>query len=227
MPVVLFKELVESEDFAQFSLIGQYLDDPDEGRFVDHIAVASEEFKLGPGIRKVSVFHFSNQQVLTGSHTISQRVEAHAEIEADIIGTIALTNQQFEAINSFCEELDYRFSDPLNSPATQFKLFPHFIDDGDRIECSCAGFVHRLFQEAEVELCDMDHDDFIETDLPSLTGQIRVAGRDSFRKQFGLAGDGPWPILWPGFLFHGILHRDKTQTENYVATDLSHWEYPL
>ena len=70
---------------------------------------------------------------------------------------------------------------------------------------SCAGYVAEALKRGGVELCDCSNlpladATFLAPAYPILPAIMKYPKK---RSQFGVDADPPWPILLPGYLFHG------------------------
>lgn len=95
-------------------------------------------------------------------------------------------------------------------------VYPHAIplreSDGRyvRVRFSCAGFVYEAYKSARLNLLDLNALPYI--DLPILKQSYprfeTQLDSPEFRASLGLQGDGPWPVMLCGYLFHALNQPD-------------------
>lgn len=138
------------------------------------------------------------------------------------VGSVPLTDDEANTIKMFIErqELEHiaSFSDDPNGSAKQIRevycIHPHaetlLATNGDHIRTrfSCAGFVYESYKAARITLFDInglpkDVDDKTIESLYSV--QLRMLMRYGIElEDLGLEGNGPWPVMLCGYLFHAL-----------------------
>jgi hypothetical protein len=84
---------------------------------------------------------------------------------------------------------------------------------------SCAGFVAEAYERARIRLVREDRLPKVDLDLikaayPDFASWL---DRSEFRESLGLEGDGDWPVLLCGYLFHAVNREaDIIRREPYT-----------
>lgn len=136
-------------------------------------------------------------------------------MRADVVGHLDLTDKEKADVEMWLAREQTRILGDRRRPKLRYTVLPaaRFRTDavnGQTIyrDFSCAGFVATAYSEgANITLVD-------ETNLPTTTA-ARLAEVYTERYvelarklDFGLTGDGPWPVLLPGYLFHALNRSD-------------------
>ncbi len=160
---------------------------------------------------------------------------------ANCHGNVGLDERKLQTIDAFVRQLESEYAaEKARRNATgawdesakdrfkedQYTIRPHVRwPDGDRPyhQLSCAGFVQEAYDEAGITLVDAD-----EANLPTCSlDTLKIAYATSaahledivFRVQKGLDGEGPWPVLLPGYLMHALdRERDEILASPFRAT---------
>ena len=146
-------------------------------------------------------------------------------LRANVLGSACLTDDEVRKIKTFvdCHSSEHLLflqlstSQLIAAAPRMYCVHPHaaplFEDDGRyaRMRFSCAGFVFEAYRKARIQL--LDPNTLPRVDLAVIRagypGQIHLMESGRIRPEdLGLAGDGPWPVLLCGYLFHA-LNRDK------------------
>lgn len=127
----------------------------------------------------------------------------------DVVGTADLSADDVSAIYAFiCEQLNEYQSLQVKKRA-QYYVYPHFVKGDGKTSAnrySCAGFVYECYLNIGITLVDL-------ASVPTVTAeplklafpdQRRNLDRPERREMAGLSGEGPWPVLLPGYLFHSL-----------------------
>ncbi len=139
-------------------------------------------------------------------------------MHAEVIGSVGLTADEQQKIRTFIdrhanEHKAVKTLGLLRSNIGQgYCICPHAIAlteaDGryTRMRFSCAGFVFEAYRFANIHLID-EHRlpavdlSMIQEAYPVLSPFLN---RPVVRDALGLSGDGPWPIMFCGYLFHAL-----------------------
>lgn len=149
---------------------------------------------------------------------------AGAQIKASVVGTASLTDDEVRKLQTFVDRhanehqvfLQFSMGQLLTAAPQMYCIHPHASplreSDGRyvRTRFSCAGFVLEAYKTARIKLLlpgALPVVDFtvIKLAYPSQSRLID-SGRIS-AEALGLEGNGPWPVLLCGYLFHA-LNRD-------------------
>jgi hypothetical protein len=145
----------------------------------------------------------------------------NARIEASVVGTAALSDDEARKIQTFINRhanehqvfLQFSIGQLLKAAPQMYCVNPHAspLREADgryvRTRFSCAGFVLEAYKKARIKLLSsaaLPAVDFavIKLAYPSQSRLIE-SGRIS-AEALGLEGDGPWPVLLCGYLFHAL-----------------------
>jgi len=150
----------------------------------------------------------------------------HAEgragrVRASAVGSAELTDDEVQKIRTFVDRhvsehrafLHLSQRQVLRSAPQMYCIYPHAStlneDDGRyaRTRFSCAGFVLEAYRAARITLLDTDalpavNMAVIKSAYPLAT-RLMESGRVR-HESLGLEGNGPWPILFCGYLFHAL-----------------------
>jgi len=178
--------------------------------FVVHAGLAQEGGEQSR--RKLPVI---DMQPPLGNHEIGP---------VEVVGSAELTDDEQRKIDNFIDrhEAEHRaFAElgrrtVMSRAPEMYRVLPHAEDhleeDGRyaRRRFSCAGFVFEAYSEARIVLLDISHLPELDRDEVEAHygGQLAFAQRfDVPPEALGLEGDGPWPVMMCGYLFHA-LNRD-------------------
>jgi len=189
-------------DIRLYDAIGQ--DSSDVPNFVRHIGLSLEEGSFTVG-------DILSVRIVEMIPPLSDPEDSTAQA-VDVVASIELNAIELRQIKAFVNELisEYQLFDA--DPNGQYHIFPHFVErDGDD-SCrrfSCAGFVVNAYGDAGVLLIDFTQlpDIGLETLVTAYPDQDRGLRIGRYRAKAGLVGDGPWPVLLPGYVFHS-MNRD-------------------
>ncbi len=157
-----------------------------------------------------------------------------SRIRADVVGGAFLNDDEVHKIKAFVdrhegEHMAFQLLSTrqvLIRAPQMYAIHPHAspLTESDgrytRTRFSCAGFVFEAYKKARIVLVDLDslplvNRSTIELGYPQhmrLIESGRINGED-----LGLRGDGPWPILLCGYLFHA-LNRDAETIRRQMYT---------
>jgi hypothetical protein len=186
----------------QFDAVGVYSDRCE--RFVRHAGLACEEAAVAPGAAiEVRMIHMAPP--LTNQSDSSATV-------VDTFGTAELSADEISILRTFVAEAQQEYLDNNAGRRDQYHVLPHFVDATPGVSVrrfSCSGFVYECYRELDIRLVDLERVPRIE--LTKLEfAYPALEGRPKLREEAGLSGDGPWPVLLPGYLFHS-LSRDPPE----------------
>ncbi|MBL8888646.1 MAG: hypothetical protein JNL67_01625 [Planctomycetaceae bacterium] len=133
----------------------------------------------------------------------------------DVVGTANLSADDASIINTFiCEQIE-EYESLKTAPLKQYHVHPHFIKGNGEMSArrySCAGFVFEAYLDVGLTLVDVSSLPGVALDSLKLAypdDLHPVLDNPKLRSRAGLSGDGPWPVLLPGYLFHS-LSRDAS-----------------
>ncbi len=193
-----------------FDVVGQ---DGDESGFIGHTGLAESA-----GLQSAAKIPVLDM----GPPLHGQGCLGH--IRGDVVGSTTLTHDEVQKIRTFVDRhknehlvfLQFNTGQLIKAAPQMYCVHPHtspfYEDDGryTRMRFSCAGFVFEAYKKARIKLLDSNDLPMVDIAVIRLAypGQVRLieSGRTSL-ETLGLEGDGPWPVLLCGYLFHA-LNRD-------------------
>lgn len=217
-----YRVAAENLSLAIFDVVGQ---DGGEHAFIGHTGL----------VRTTGSQNAARIPVLDmGPPLHGQDVPCH--IRANVVGSVTLTDDEVQKIKTFIDRhtnehllfLKISISQLITAVPKIYCILPHakpfYEDDGryTRTRFSCAGFVFEAYKKARIKLLDLNALPLVDMAVISLCypGQIRLMedGRIS-PEDLGLEGDGPWPVLLCGYLFHALNRDgDAIRREPYIPS---------
>lgn len=217
-------------NIALYDVLG--FDSQERATFVGHVALASSMVSSSQGTPAgVRLVHMT-PPLLVGS-PVRDPAKCH--------GHVGLDEPKRRVIEAFVRRLESEYAaeavrrrlagtwdqaakDQFRSD--QYTIRPHVRwPDGDRPyhQLSCAGFVQEAYEEAGIPLVDTDDANLPTCSLDTLKTAYAVVAAHledtEFRVQKGLNGDGPWPILLPGYIMNSLdRDRDEILSSPFHAT---------
>lgn len=192
----------EPVDIRQFDVVGQDAG-PATPLFIRHLALSSDP---RPG--------HSPPESLPLTHMGPPLAAGEADV-VHVCGNVPLTPDQTEQVGLFADTQRSEYEAQQRRGRDQYCVHPHILPvrgaDGTVVthRYSCAGFVIEAYRAAGVELVVTD-----EGRLPGVTVDTLLAAYPDFRsvltnptqraRRAGLVGDGPWPVVLPGYVFHAL-----------------------
>jgi hypothetical protein len=167
-------------------------------------------------------------------HGISGRVRG------DVVGSAALTDDEAQKIKTFVDRhanehalfSQFGMSQLIRAVPQMYCVLPHVspLYEGDgryaRTRFSCAGFVLEAYTRARIKLLNLDG-------LPMVDMAIIAAAYPQTRfieqgiisaEDLGLGGEGPWPVLLCGYLFHALNREvDVIRQEAYSPDEMDRY----
>ncbi len=215
----------DATECTKYSIIGTHVG-KGGGTFVKHVAILKKASALS-NLQTVDVWQVG-PPIVAGPLSSSQRFASQTCV-ASVVGDMKLGVRQCEAVANFLSQVDkqYRLITPL--PFQQYQIIPHSTwvrapetNRKIRRRFSCSGFVAEAYAEAGVVLVDLENlpaakqveIQFAFPDLQRISsGSEKLKQRYGFvsKEDLGLVGDGPWPVLLPGYLFHAC---DRSVSED-------------
>lgn len=142
-------------------------------------------------------------------------------VHASAVGSAELTDDEVQKIRTFVDRhvnehrafLQLSQSQLLRSAHQMYCIYPHAValnEDDDRyvrMKFSCAGFVFEAYRAARITLLHTNAlpavDMAVIKSAYPREAHLMERGRVS-RESLGLEGNGPWPVLLCGYLFHAL-----------------------
>ncbi len=190
--------------------------------FIAHVGLAKSSGPQPP--TKIAVLHMGPP--LHGQDSL-------AHIKANAVGSAAVTDDEVQKIKTFIDRqasehsgfLELNRSDIIKIAPQMYCVHPHASpfceEDGRyvRMRYSCAGFVFEAYKKAGIALLRTDALPMADMDAIKLAYPRHVGLMERERlspEALGLGGDGPWPVLLCGYLFHALNRdADSIRTERY------------
>ncbi len=225
---------------GKYAIIGNYSTDGGVC-FVKHAALLKNSREISKN-DIVDVWE-SGPPIVSGP--ITEHAFKNRTCSVSVIGDLKLRPRQCEAITNFLSQVDKQHRSHPSLPFQQYKVVPHFewvrspeTKRKIRRRFSCAGFVIEAYASANLHILDLDslplaHEQQVVHAYPDLQ---RIAASDerlkrrfgfSSLQELGLVGDGPWPIVLPGYLFHAC-DRNITAANYtpFVITSITMASFP-
>ncbi len=204
-----FRVNTSTQEFNRFDAVGA---DHAESDFICHVGLT-----VAAGSQDVtSVAVLDMGPPLHGHNSANH-------MKCDVIGSAQLTDDEVQKIRTFIDRHANEHALFLQLAATQilrmapqmYCVLPHtspiYEDDGryTRTRFSCVGFVLEAYKGARINLLNLDELPLIDmTIIAAAYPQTRLIQRGLISAEdLGLGGEGPWPVLLCGYLFHA-LNRD-------------------
>lgn len=176
--------------------------------FVSHVGLASGESRL-KSRGSVPVIH------------VRPPLRFGDSIRADLVGMAELTAQQREGLQRWLERTESeRGTTGLDALSAwdEYVVCPPWDEvtdaQGRRLyrRFSCSGFVACAYLEgAGVALVDLDALPAVPWGILQPIYAPRGTLEPLARAEMGLAGEGPWAVLLPGYLFHAVARGVLTR----------------
>ncbi len=157
-------------------------------------------------------------------------------ITASAFGSAALTDDEVRKIKTFIDRhanehrsfAQLSRSQLIDAAPQLYCVCPHaepiYEDDGRyaRMRFSCAGFVFEAYKKARIQLLDLNVLPMVGMAVirHGYAREVRLM-TDGFvsPEDLGLPGDGPWPVLLCGYLFHALNRDgDAIRRERYAPS---------
>jgi hypothetical protein len=200
----------------KFDVVGQ--DSAGTSEFIRHVGLANEE--------KDSLGSLPVVPMVRMGPPLSQGAASGA---ISAIGAAGLTVDEALQIQVFVDEQVLEYEAAKAGRREQYVIAPHMKEEKSRdgtIICrryNCAGFVIEAYRSAGV--------DFIQTAQESLPpvaqstleiqypDMVRLLENLKNRENFGIPGDGPWPVVLAGYVLNA-LDRDENEIRSvpYIAS---------
>lgn len=160
------------------------------------------------------------------------------QMPVDVTGSASLSDDDVRIIQDFIDRhaLEHeivrhlRPTEIIRRAAEMYTILPHAAPlkesngKSPRTRFSCGGFALEAYRRAGVRLVDPET-------LPRVTlDDLKVAypafrkrlENPDFRSSMGLGGEGPWPILLCGYLFHALNRDTSLLRTAYLAVQKEH-----
>lgn len=209
---------------SRFDVVGQ---DGAESNFVSHAGLA--ESAGSQGAANVPVLHMGPPLHGNG---------APVHIKVDVAGSAALTDDEIQKIKTFVDRhanehlLFSQLSQTqlIQAAPQMYCVLPHecplYESDGRyaRTRFSCAGFVFEAYKSARIKLLDLNELPMVDMAIiaAAYPQQTRfIESRRINAEALGLGGNGPWPVLLCGYLFHALNREADVIRREAYAPDIT------
>lgn len=203
---------VTASDVTAFDVIGE--DSGAEAGFVAHVALATTAVAGHPAGGALLAAHMQPPLMSRGEAA----VHTHA--------TVPLSADEQRSVQRFVRDLDLEYAAGGAGRWAQYCVRPHTIPvhapDGtlQLRKFSCIGFVVEAYRAAELNPVATDDSSLPAVNLPTLLLAYPDFADElsdpRYRRRYGLPGDGPWPVLLPGYLF-AALQADQDRIRSGPA----------
>jgi hypothetical protein len=144
-----------------------------------------------------------------------------ARIHANAIGSANLTDDEVRKIKTFVDRhvnehqafSQLSLNQLFGLAPQMYCICPHAVpfheEDGRyaRMRFSCAGFAFEAYKAARILLLDTNSLPAVDMATINLAYPLQARLMESGRvssESLGLEGNGPWPVLFCGYLFHAL-----------------------
>jgi hypothetical protein len=159
------------------------------------------------------------------------------QVRGDVVGSAALTDDEVQKIKTFVDRhanehavfSQFSTSQRMRAVPQMYCVHPHVAplceDDGRyvRMRFSCAGFVLESYKTARIRLLDLNALPMVDMAIiaAAYPQQTQMIEREMIAaKDLGLDGDGPWPVLLCGYLFHALNRAADVIRQSMYAPDI-------
>jgi hypothetical protein len=204
MPTV---NLEDGQLLSRYDVVGEHTDR--ESRFVTHVGLHDADNRPVDVDDEVSVIH------------MKPPLEHANDMRVHVAGNVPLEPDEIKQVQAWFEENKDEYVRRGVAPRQQYIIDPPWRDEvnpntGVRRyrRYSCAGFVLYGHREVGIELLEIDANTLPEVNWATVRSTYHVADRHrAGLTRFGLDGEGPWPIVLPGYILHS-LRRTTEQIRN-------------
>ncbi len=224
---------------SRFTIIGTYAEDSDG--FLKHAALLKNSTSVSLD-DSVNVWH-TGPPIVSGP--VAEAQFGRTQIVAHTIADCKLRPSECDAIVNFLASVDKYHRTASVLPLQQYVIVPHHqwvvapeTNRRIRRRFNCAGFVIEAFVSAGIQLMDVDNlplasredVEFAFPDFRRLAeASERVQERVGFHgmEDFGITGDGPWPIALPGYLFHACDRGENAgEFTTFIVSSVEKARFP-
>ncbi len=209
------RRLTNSVPCGKYDVVG--IDSDAATHFIRHVGMVSMELGRIRAADPVSLVHMKpplERELL--EHCISA------------VGTANLTADEINKTSVFIDELIGEYETRRVRGFAQYVVFPHVREcreqDGTIVsrQYSCTGFVIEAYREVLIDLLDTKDARLpgvpLETIVRAYPDQERSLRNPDRRARVGLRGDGPWPVVLPGYVLNSLVREeDEIRRSAHVA----------
>ena len=200
-------------DVGRFDVFG--MDSQQSPMFVAHIGLAVSAYRQFKSGDSAALVH------------MQPPFASGRSFEPQVLGCAPLTVDEENRINIFVDGLLDEYEAGQVRRAKQYVIAPHakpFREaDGTIVywRYSCAGFVVEAYRSVELTIIATAATELPPVSLKSICAAYPFA--ENYRKtwdDWGITGDGPWPVLLPGHVLHSLNRpAEEIRQVPYVAKD--------
>lgn len=221
---VLVGDLDEDRLFSVYSLLGEF-EGPDS-TFVRHSALMADDCSLPATI---PVLHMGPPLVsAVNDHRVA--VEDR-ELQPDLVFSLPLDEPQKAKIARWATRIANE-DGPLGKrryvicPAVKPEKSERGRTKYHRF--NCAGYAFEAFRQVEIALCDCQTLPGADEDvLNAVYNELSaIMSRPKLRKYYGIEREPPWPVLLPGYLFHGAELYAERDGPAFEVAHIGYANYP-
>ena len=158
----------------------------------------------------------ANTMVLV--HHMGPPLARDGEMHAHVRGQLELTDDEQNQIKVFVDEhAPEGQAEERTGALRRYVVRPHADwlreEDGTPVcrRFSCAGFVIEAYAEADLPLVVTDEGSLPPVSRDALTPIYpQLRDHPAVARKVGLGGDGPWPVVMPGYIFHSLARDEDT-----------------
>jgi hypothetical protein len=197
----------EESSVRKFDIVGQ--DSAGATEFIRHVGLAGEEKNPLGAPSAVPMVHMGPS---LSRGAVPEPIS--------IIGAAGLTVDEVLQIQVFVDEQLLGYEAAKAGRREQYVIAPHVKEpeshDGTIIcrRYNCAGFVVEAYRSVGIEFIQTAPSSLPPVELSTLTIQypdmVRFLEKPKKREEFGIPGDGPWPVVLAGYVVNAL---DRTEAE--------------
>lgn len=186
------------------------LDSPGVIGFIQHVGLLNEETR-----------DLSLNDIATLAHMKPPLAQRDAGCAVHATGSAKLDVTQVRQIGVFVDEQDSEYKANEIRAQRQYVIVPHVREPDAGCSCrrfSCAGFVIEAYRYAGIDLVCTDLASLPRVSLEMLSQAYPDISRlAKAREQYGLSGEGPWPVVMAGYVLNSLARTvDKIAEEPYL-----------
>ncbi|MBL4884581.1 MAG: hypothetical protein JKY95_08620 [Planctomycetaceae bacterium] len=157
-----------------------------------------------------------------------------SRMKISVVGVANLTDDEERKIKTFLDRHAAEHAifqkigrkEILRLAPQMYCVYPHVSklreedDRYPRMRFSCVGFVFEAYKKARIRLLEKDTLPDLDMDLIRKAYRVQARWIDQGKiklEDLGFEGDGPWPVMLCGYLFHAFNRTSsEIRTEPYI-----------
>ncbi|MEK6233234.1 MAG: hypothetical protein N2C14_00830, partial [Planctomycetales bacterium] len=173
-------------------------------------------------VSHVGLFEEDADDVWLGSWTSLSHMMPPLELNSDevpiqSVGDVPLTSDQRDLVGCFIEDRSLEYQSNQARKDEQYISCPHALPQSVKFpyqRFNCGGFVIEAYREAGIDLIAARAPELpfvtLEVLIQAYPSEAGTLQRPKLRALTGLVGDGPWQVVFAGYVLNA-LDRTKAQ----------------